>query len=101
MRAPAVLIVLLVGLLVVVRVADDGGSTSGPAASTAGPEARPGDRAVYRRIETSRDCAGLQETFDRAAANNDRYRPGSPLWEVTLEYMAAADARMRSVGCYG
>lgn len=63
-------------------------------------ETRPGDPAVYAQIEASTDCADLQETFDRAAGNNERAETGSEAFDYTLGYMEAADDRMREVGCY-
>jgi hypothetical protein len=65
-----------------------------------GDDERPGSAAVYDEIETSADCAALQETFDRASANHDRAQPGSAERRWTRGYMRAADDRMRSIGCY-
>lgn len=59
-----------------------------------------GERLVYNEILGSNDCAELQETFDRAANNNDRETPGTRLFDITLGYMTAADDRMEYVGCY-
>lgn len=52
------------------------------------PAPHPGNPAVYERIAASSDCAALQREFDTAEAN------------AQSAYMAAADARMRKVGCY-
>ncbi len=64
---------------------------------------RPGDPAVYRRIEAMRDCDKLQEQFDIAAANHDRDidRGAIDLAQIDTGYMMAADDRLREVGCYG
>jgi hypothetical protein len=59
------------------------------------PTTRPGNPTVYQRIEQTTDCAKLQKEFDTASANHDR--TGDP---ASTEYMAAADDRMREVGCY-
>jgi hypothetical protein len=68
-------------------------------------ESRPGSAAVHAEIESSTDCAWLQETFDR---NMDRYEmmdasarteEGS-IGEVLRAYWDAADDRMSDIGCY-
>jgi hypothetical protein len=46
------------------------------------------------------DCVALQRRFDLANENNDRQAPGTRLFDVTLAYMDATDARMRALGCY-
>jgi len=53
---------------------------------------RPGNPAVYARIEAETDCAALQREFDTAEAG--------PAREWKVPYMEGADARMREVGCY-
>lgn len=60
---------------------------------------RPGQAQVYDRIEATEDCQELQETFDRAAANNETAGSAEER-EWTLGYMEAADERMKAVGCY-
>ena len=60
---------------------------------------RPGDPAVYKRIDALSDCKALQAEFDVAAANHDRASTQQQR-EWTTAYMAAADDRMRAVGCY-
>jgi hypothetical protein len=82
---------MVLGLLVLVGCGDDDG----------GATARPGSPAVYAEIATETDCAALQTTFDRAAANNDRAAPGSAEHQWTLGYMRAADDRMKTIGCHG
>jgi hypothetical protein len=66
-------------------------------------EERPGDPAVYARIESMTDCAKLQEQFDLAEATSKREGgPQGATWsEIGIAYMQAADDRMREVGCYG
>lgn len=61
---------------------------------------RPGLDEIYSRIETSRDCDGLQAEFDAADRNHEATRAGSRNAEISLSYMEAADKRMRQVGCY-
>lgn len=53
---------------------------------------RPGNAAVYERIEAETDCGALQDEFDTAEAG-----PPSD-WKVP--YMEAADARMQELDCY-
>lgn len=84
----------LSGMMVLTLVAcGPGGNPSRPNAPavTTSPE-RPGNPAVYARIEGETDCAALQSEFDTAESG-----PPSD-WKVP--YMEAADARMREVGCY-
>ena len=71
-----------------------------PPRSTAEP--RPGNPAVYAEIARETDCDRLQEMFDIAAANHDRELAAGRLEQAewAVGYMAAADARMRAVGCY-
>lgn len=59
-----------------------------------------GSQAVYDRIAALTDCDALQHEFDVAAANNDAAEPGTSQHRQTTGYMAAADDRMRAVGCY-
>jgi hypothetical protein len=63
-------------------------------------EDRPGDPAVWERIEQGTDCAALQEEFDQAMDNAERREPGDPLRELSLSYAKAADQRMKDIGCY-
>jgi len=63
---------------------------------------RPGDPAVYSRIEGLTDCSALRSEFNAADA-----RRGAQLRnhrteqaDVEVAYMNAADARMRTIGCY-
>lgn len=59
-----------------------------------------GSDTVYAQIAADTDCDSLQETFDRAAANNDTAAAGSAEARWTTGYMTAADERMRAIGCY-
>ena len=49
---------------------------------------RPTNPSVIERINTETDCAQLQVEFDRAETDHH------------ANYMKAADARMRALGCY-
>lgn len=64
------------------------------------PQGRPGNPAVFERIEAESDCAKLQGEFDTAEANHKSAEPGSPAALAATEYMKAADERMQEVGCY-
>jgi outer membrane biosynthesis protein TonB len=63
-------------------------------------ETRPGNPEVYQQIAAETNCARLQETFDRAYENNKTAAFGSEEAKWTLEYMKAADSRMRELGCF-
>lgn len=80
-------------LMLVLLVACGGGDGAGAG------DARVGSPAVYQQIAASTDCADLQATFDRAAANNDRAEPGSTERAWTLGYMRAAEERRQALGC--
>lgn len=73
-------------LVLAVLVASCGNS------SPSDTESRPGNPEVYERIAAETDCAELQASFDRAYSG-----PRRP-WRV--DYMEAADDRMREIGCY-
>lgn len=62
----------------------------------------PGSASVYARINSLTDCNQLQGEFDQAADNHDRESLEGDLemMKIASSYMAAADARMREVGCY-
>jgi hypothetical protein len=64
------------------------------AACSGQAEEKPGNPAVYQRIEQTTDCAQLQKEFDTANKNHDR--TGDP---AATGYMVAADERMKAVGC--
>lgn len=64
------------------------------------PTDRPGVPSVYREIESETDCAELQEAFDQAMENAERYGAGDERRKAPLSYAAAADDRMEQVGCY-
>ena len=59
-----------------------------------------GSQAVYERIASLSDCGKLQSEFDTASTNHDLSEPGSRQAIQSTGYMAAADDRMRAVGCY-
>lgn len=63
-----------------------------------------GNPDVYARISAMSDCAALQKEFDTANANFEREsRAGDqrePYRKAARGYMDAADARMKSLGCY-
>lgn len=90
-KTPAIIVGVFLAIVLLVMVAGDGEPERAD---------RPGVDSVYQRIETTRDCAELQETFDRAASNVDRYEPGDKRRKAPMSYMDAADERMRAVGCY-
>lgn len=80
-----------------------GGSSSGDntGASSNDPSSRPGSAAVYARIESGTDCVALQREFDVAMDNVDSRQPGDEMRAVSESYAAAANNRMREIGCYG
>ena len=97
-----VLIVALAGFAVARgSISPTGGSTSGGASEPAPAPGNlaPGNPAVYQRIAAETDCATLHADFDQAAANHDAAAPGSEQATWSTNYMAAADARMRQIGC--
>jgi hypothetical protein len=59
-----------------------------------------GSSLVYQRINSMTDCGDVQTQFDIAAENNDRATPGTDQHRQSLDYMEAADARLRALGCY-
>lgn len=59
-----------------------------------------GSVAVYEGILADTDCTSLQAGFDQASTNNEAAPAGSEQASWTRGYMAAADDRMRVVGCY-
>jgi hypothetical protein len=67
-------------------------------AEAAGP--RPGEAAVYDRITSETNCESLQAEFDQAMSNVGARPSGDSLRTTSLAYAKAADARMRSLGCY-
>ncbi len=64
-----------------------------------GEEEQPGSPEVYARIEMTENCGALQETYERAAGNNETAEEGSAEFDVTLGYMQAALKRMEDLGC--
>jgi len=100
----AVIAVLVVSVLyVVASVSDDSSSGSAqdepPTASDYENEYG-GEWSVYLEILLNRNCESLQQSFDIAAENNERYEGGDPLHRVTLGYMTAAQDRMEALGCF-
>ena len=63
-------------------------------------QSRPGSPEVYQRIAGLSDCRLLQGEFDTASANHGRSGASLAQMEAASGYMAAADERMRAVGCY-
>lgn len=59
-----------------------------------------GSADVYNRILSSTDCIALQADFDQADANLKLHDPGTALYKMGEGYMAAADNRMKAIGCY-
>jgi hypothetical protein len=74
----------LVITFVFANINSDTGTTPGP--SNPAPDSA--TKIVLDRINSSSDCIELQRQFDIADSNN------------RVDYMEAADARMRLVGCY-
>lgn len=60
---------------------------------------KPGNPAVYERIEATSDCGQLQHEFDTAMANFDRVPKGTDRSTTSLAYAEAAQARIEKVGC--
>lgn len=60
----------------------------------------PGIQAVYDRINSTADCAELQDEFDTAMANAEDRPAGSDQRAVSMSYAEAADERMAALGCY-
>jgi len=60
---------------------------------------RPGNPAVYDRIDAMSSCDDLQHEFDVAMANHDRAPSGSDKRSTSLAYAQAAQARMEAVKC--
>lgn len=55
---------------------------------------------VYQRILISVDCDQLQQEFNQAESNLGLQEPGTPQYKWGLGYMAAANDRMKEIGCY-
>jgi hypothetical protein len=55
---------------------------------------RPGNPAVYERIDTLKSCAKLQREFDTAMTNHER--DGS---DVSLAYAEHAQSRIETLDC--
>lgn len=89
----------LILLALVAAACSDGGS-SGPTPDTDLPwsDYAPGLQARIDTLGTSRDCAGLQDEFDTAAANNDatRNRTGHD----NVELIGYIDDTMEMASCY-
>lgn len=62
---------------------------------------RPGNAAVYERIESQTDCDSLQREFDTASANFGRGPKGTVQSDIELSYMNSAQARMENLNCEG
>ena len=59
-----------------------------------------GDINLYIKILSMDDCATLQEQFDTFHYDNQHAAAGSDVFQWTQGYMAAADNRMKALGCY-
>jgi hypothetical protein len=64
-------------------------------------ENKPGDPAVYDRIESLTDCETLQGEFKIAMNNTEARLAADPLRDVSLSYAEAALDRMTELGCPG
>lgn len=93
---------LLIGVLVFAAVAcsETAATTSDPTRPAATATARPGNAAVYERIDALTDCDALQAEFDQADTNGQRQRAAGQSSAASISYMEAADARMRELDCY-
>lgn len=82
---------LVIAALVVLNVLDSGKDSS-----------RPGDPAVYSRIDSLTDCSALQSEFNAADARHGTQVRNHRTEQAEIErsYMEAADGRMRTIGCY-
>lgn len=76
--------------LALVGLALAGGCASGGD----GGDGRPGNPAVYARIEALTDCGELQREFDTAMDTYDRRKEAH-----SLAYAEAAQARIKRLGC--
>lgn len=63
------------------------------------PSERPGNAAVYERIEAMTDCAELQAEFDTAMENVERHPAGASEREAPLAYATATEDRRSELGC--
>lgn len=61
---------------------------------------RPGNVAVYDRIDGLTSCTELQQEFNTAMDDVERRQPGGKVRAVSLAYAEYADDRMKEVGCY-
>lgn len=87
-------IIALVSLTLVSGAFITSKTTPSPNTST-----NPAVAGVLAEINTDTSCSSLQTTFDRGDATQDRgFRLNGE--NIGLEYMNAADARMREIGCY-
>jgi hypothetical protein len=64
-----------------------------------GTDSKPGNPAVYQRIEAESDCSALQREFDTAMDNFDRAEPGSDARKWSLAYAEAAEKRRQQLSC--
>ena len=62
-------------------------------------EQRPGQAAVYDRIESLQDCAQLRKEIDNAVGNAERAPAGDPHRVPPLAYAQAAYERRSELGC--
>ena len=62
---------------------------------------KPGNPAVYDRINSETDCDTLQAEFNQAMTNHDALPSGDSRRDWALGYAKAADSRMNDLGCYG
>jgi hypothetical protein len=79
-------------------------TTSAPKVTTSSTlvtTTRPGDPAVYAKIQASTSCPDLQAIFDRADTDRQAAleRKNVDLAQITLFYMVAASTRMNELGC--
>lgn len=63
-----------------------------------GETEKPGNQAVYDRIEATSDCAKLQREFDVAMTNHDR-ATNDEQQKTSLAYAEAAQDRIEKLTC--
>ena len=99
----AVLAACAFGVFVVYSALDEpapAGSTDQPVLDNA-PSSRPGNPAVYDRIDGMVACADLQREFDIAISNSRRLSDQGENAEPSRGYANAALARMEELECFG
>lgn len=58
-----------------------------------------GSTDVHSSIDAETDCLVLQESFDRAMENVERYEPGDPRRDAPLSYAEHIVSQQEALGC--